>query len=92
LDYLLEPFKLGICYSYLRHVKLIFYAILLLAATLAWTQEDTVPKKRLRAPATANGTIGGESHDSYVIHAEKGSAMSVVSPGSAGRTIGRSSR
>jgi hypothetical protein len=62
-----------------RQVKLIFCAILSLAATLAWTQEDTIPKKRLHIPAVATGFVGGESHDTYVIHAQKGSAVSIVS-------------
>ncbi|MFN0110051.1 MAG: hypothetical protein ACKVZH_14445 [Blastocatellia bacterium] len=51
--------------------------MLLLVADVARAQEDTTPKKRLRSPATANGFIGGESHDSYVIRAEKGQAMTV---------------
>jgi hypothetical protein len=53
------------------------YAMLTLAATLAWTQEDTIPKKRLHIPAVAIGFVGGESHDTYVIHAQKGSTVSV---------------
>lgn len=52
-------------------------AALLLAASVVRAQEDTTPKKRLRAPATAKGFIGGESHDSYVIRAEKGQTMTV---------------
>jgi len=52
-------------------------ATLLLAANATWAQEDTAPKKRLRSPATARGTIGGEAHDSYVIRARKGQRMTV---------------
>jgi len=52
-------------------------AILWLAVSCAWTQEDTIPKKRLRTPAVATGFVGGESHDSYVIRAEKGRTLSV---------------
>lgn len=33
--------------------------------------------KKLRSPATVNGLIGGESHDSYVIHARRGQTMTV---------------
>ena len=33
--------------------------------------------ERLRNPATVRGTIGGESHDSYVISARKGQVMTV---------------
>src|SRR5215468_8697971 len=33
--------------------------------------------KRLRTPATVKGLIGGESHNSYVIHAREGQVMTV---------------
>ena len=52
-------------------------AVFLSLANLAWTQQDTVPKKRLQPPAVATGVIGGESHAGYEIHAEKGRTMSV---------------
>lgn len=52
-------------------------AIVLLAANVAYAQEDKTPKKRLRSPATAKGFIGGESHDSYVIRVRKGQTMTV---------------
>ena len=42
-----------------------------------WAQEDTTPKIRLKSPAIMNGFIGGESHDSYVIHARKNQVMTV---------------
>ncbi len=63
----------------LRRASLPFIAlaILLLTANIAWAQEDTTPKKRLRSPATVSGTIGGESHDGYVIHARKGQTLTV---------------
>ncbi len=63
----------------LKRASLPFIALatLLLAANIAWAQGDTTPKKRLRSPATVSGTIGGESHDSYVIHARKGRTLSV---------------
>jgi len=62
-----------------RRSSLLFIALatLLLAANATWAQEDTAPKKRLRSPATARGTIGGEAHDSYVIRARKGQRMTV---------------
>lgn len=56
---------------------LIALATLMLATSDTWAQEDTTPKKRLRSPATVIGFIGGESHDSYVIHARKGRKMTV---------------
>jgi hypothetical protein len=51
--------------------------ILLTAVTLAGAQEDTIPQKRLRTPAVAVGNIGGEAHDSYVVHADEGRTMSI---------------
>ena len=51
--------------------------LLFLSASVARAQDDTVPKKRLRSPATVRSTIGGESHDSYVIKARRGQRMTV---------------
>ncbi len=56
---------------------LIALVILLLTANVAWAQEDTTPKTRLRSPATVKGFIGGESHAGYVIRARKGQTMTV---------------
>ena len=53
------------------------FTILLLIMNVAWAQEDTTPKKRLRSPATVKGFIGGESHDSYVVRVRKGQVMTV---------------
>ena len=50
-------------------------ALLLGSSSFASGQVDT--PKRLRSPANINGTIGGESHDSYVIRARKGQTMTV---------------
>jgi len=51
------------------------FATLLLSANIAWAQDNTT---RLRGPAaTARGFIGGESHDSYLIHARKGQTLTV---------------
>src|SRR5262249_53058382 len=61
-------------------LPLVTLTALLFAADKARAQEDPPPQeywKRLRSPATARGIIGGESHDSYVIHARKGQTMSV---------------
>jgi hypothetical protein len=55
-------------------------AMVAFAARTAQTLEEAPQReyfKRLRSPATAIGVIGGESHDSYVIHARKGQIMSV---------------
>lgn len=53
---------------------LVTLAGLLSIAGDVWAEEYT---KRLHAPATVKGFIGGESHDSYVIHARKGQVMTV---------------
>lgn len=60
-----------------RSLFLIAITILLLSATVSWSQEDTTPKKRLRSPATVRGFVGGESQDRYVIRARKGQIMTV---------------
>jgi hypothetical protein len=49
----------------------------LLAAEVARAQDPQEYMKRLRSPAIVKGLIGGESHDSYVIHARKGQTMTV---------------
>jgi len=57
-------------------------AALLMTSVLASSQEnttvkDSTPAKRLRSQAIAKGFIGGESHDSYVIHVRKGEKLTV---------------
>ncbi len=52
-------------------------AALLLLPNSAWAQRDLIPKKPLRSSASARGFVGGESHDSYVIHAAKDQTLSV---------------
>src|SRR5215467_1412317 len=47
---------------------------LAIALTPAWAHEYV---KKLRSPATVKGFIGGESHDSYLIHARRGQTMTV---------------
>jgi hypothetical protein len=56
---------------------LVILASLLCATNHAAAQVDTVPAKRLRGSATVRGVIGGESHDSYLIHARKGQRLTV---------------
>lgn len=53
---------------------LLVLATLSLATNIAWGQGHL---QRLRSPATVKGFIGGESHDSYVIHAREGQNMTV---------------
>jgi hypothetical protein len=52
---------------------------LLLALLWGFTsaQTDSTPKKRLYSPAKVSGFIGGESHDSYVIHVRQGQSLMV---------------
>jgi len=54
-------------------------ATLLFFANMAQAQDRQPPEylERLRSPATVRGTIGGESHDSYVIRARRGQLMTV---------------
>ncbi len=47
------------------------------ASSVTLAQTDSTPKKRLKNPATVKGFIGGESHDSYGIKAQKGQIMTV---------------
>ncbi|HEX8267370.1 MAG TPA: hypothetical protein VF596_18365 [Pyrinomonadaceae bacterium] len=55
-----------------------FILILSLLGNVAFGQmRDTTVKKRLRSPANVKGFVGGESHDSYVIHARKGQRMTI---------------
>ncbi len=56
-----------------------FFAVLvvLFAAAAANAQTDSTPKKRLKSPATVKGTVGGESHDSYVIRVRRGQRLRV---------------
>ena len=67
----------------LPHLRIVFGFIslttLLLAANMAQAQDQQPPEylERLRSPATVRGTIGGESHDSYVIRAGRGQMMTV---------------
>src|SRR5882724_3291785 len=53
---------------------LVALSTLLFAANISWAQEHT---HRLQNPATVRGFIGGESHDSYVIHVRKGQVLTV---------------
>lgn len=52
-------------------------AVLFVNAANAQPPTDTVEKVRLKNPATVTGTIGGESHDSYVIRVRKNQTLKV---------------
>ena len=52
-------------------------ATLLFGASVVCAQDDPEPKVRLSNPATVRGTMGGESHASYVIRARRGQRMTV---------------
>ena len=56
---------------------LVIVAISLFVTCVTWAQTDTTPKKQLKSPATVKSVIGGEAHNSYVIHATKGQTMTV---------------
>ncbi len=62
-----------------QHFLIVSLAIILsaIAAGNVSAQRDRTPKKRLAIPATARGTIGGESHDSYVVRAQRGKTLVV---------------
>lgn len=63
----------------LRKIRLTFFAvtILFLAAGAVLAQTDSVKKKRLSNSAMVEGSVGGESHDSYVIRIRKNRTLSV---------------
>ena len=67
-----EDLALGFRNSLLTTVIAIF-----VLSRLVLAQIDSTPRQRLRSPASVRGFIGGESHDSYVIHATKGHTMTV---------------
>jgi hypothetical protein len=57
---------------------LMIIVVVLSATSPVSAQRDTVRKKRLYPPAaTVKGFIGGESHDSYVIRAQRGKTMTI---------------
>ena len=45
-------------------------------ATSVFAQPRTKPK-RVQAPATIRGLVGGESNDTYVVHVRKGRQLAV---------------
>lgn len=53
-------------------------AMLIFFAAASGRAQDPTPKKRLRAPATVRGLIGGESIDHYVIRARKGQTITIT--------------
>ena len=52
-------------------------ALAFAASTLAVDCAQAEEYIKLRPPATAKGFVGGESHDSYSIHARKGQTLTV---------------
>ena len=60
--------------AFQRRFLILSIAASLLASDTARAEEYT---KKLRTPATVKGFIGGESHDSYAIHARKGQVLTV---------------
>ncbi len=46
-------------------------------ASAAFSQDNSAPKKRLKHGVVAEGYIGGEAHDGYVIIATKGQKMTI---------------
>src|SRR5690349_11445249 len=60
--------------AFQRRLLILSVAASLLAADTARAEEYT---KKLRSSATVKGFIGGESHDSYAIHARKGQVLTV---------------
>ena len=61
----------------MNKLKLLILAafVLLGSAGIATAQSDHA--RRLNSPATVHGTVGGEAHHSYVIHARKGATITV---------------
>jgi len=55
---------------------LIVVVILGIMATTALAQPAAKPK-RVRAPATIRGLVGGEANDTYVVHVRKGHILTV---------------
>jgi len=61
----------------LTQIRLVLTAIILgVLATSAFAQPRTKPK-RVHAPATIRGLVGGESNDTYVVHVRKGRQLTV---------------
>ena len=61
----------------LTQIRLVLTAIILgVLATGAFAQPRTKPK-RVHAPATIRGLVGGESNDTYVVHVRKGRQLTV---------------
>ena len=61
----------------LTQIRLVLTAIILgVLATGAFAQPRTKPK-RVQAPATIRGLVGGESNDTYVVHVRKGRQLTV---------------
>lgn len=59
--------------TFARVIAVLIGVMLLQSPSFA--QADTTPKKRLVGATLVRGTIGGESHDSYVIHLRQGQTL-----------------
>ncbi|HKO97424.1 MAG TPA: hypothetical protein VJU86_10550 [Pyrinomonadaceae bacterium] len=58
----------------------LLFAIVSLHYSFPQSAEGQMPPvvtERLRSPASVRGFIGGESHDSYVVHASRGRILTV---------------
>jgi hypothetical protein len=58
----------------MKRIFLLLVIFVTLSIDLVWAQDHT---QQLRSPATAHGFVGGEAHDSYVIHLRKGEMLTV---------------
>jgi len=61
-------------FGVLHLLGVIFVTAILGGAAAA--QSESKPK-RLRAPATVRGLVGGEANDTYVVHVQKGRLLTV---------------
>ena len=59
--------------TFARIIAILISIMLLQSPSFA--QTDMTPKKHLVGARLVRGTIGGESHDSYVIHLRKGQTL-----------------
>jgi len=61
---------------FLLSVSAVFIFGFFLLVTTALAQPQAKPK-RIRAPATIRGLVGGEANDTYVVHVPKGRVLMV---------------
>lgn len=58
----------------MKRIFLLLVILVTLFLAPVWAQDHT---QHLQSPAIAHGLVGGEAHDSYVIHLRKGETMTV---------------